>query len=229
MERLNKYLSRVYEISRRKADSWIDKGYVSIDSVVVSTQGVQVDNTMEVTVSQEALNERSNFSYFLLNKPIGVVCTRSEQEGKNIFELLPPIEGLAYAGRLDKESRGLIIVSNDGKFVYQVAGSEFDKSKTYIVKLDIPVTDDDLTKMARGIVIEGKETKPAEINRMSLNRFQITLREGMNRQIRRMCLQLGYHVRDLKRIDIHGIRDEALSEGYYRELTLDEIKKITNG
>jgi len=223
---MNKYISAHFGVSRRKADEWIEKGYVVLNGKRVTEQGIQVHEGDRVEIIEEAVDEKSEFKYFLLNKPIGYVCTHSSQEGKNIFELLPPIPGLSYAGRLDKDSYGLIIVSNDGKFVYNVAGAEFEKSKIYEVKVDMPITDFDLDVMQNGMMIGGKMTKEARVERINLFKFSIELKEGMNRQIRRMCRTLGYHVRDLKRVEIHGISDTALSEGYYRELTEEEKIKI---
>lgn len=223
---MNKYISANFGVSRRKADEWIEKGYVILNGKKVTEQGIRVGESDTLEIVQEAHEEKSEFKYFLLNKPVGYVCTRSSDEGKNIFELLPPIPDLSYAGRLDKESHGLIIVSNDGKFVYNVAGSEFEKVKTYVVKLDMPITDFDLDIMQNGMLIGGKMTKEARVERININKFSIELTEGINRQIRRMCRTLGYHVRDLKRVDIHGISDDTLSEGYWRELTQDEMKKI---
>jgi len=223
---MNKYISAHFGVSRRKADEWIEKGYVVLNGKKVSEQGLQVEDGDRVEIIEEGLEEKKEFKYFLLNKPEGYVCTKSQDEGKNIFELLPPIPNLAYAGRLDKDSHGLIIVSNDGKFVYKVAGSEHEKTKTYEVKVDMPITDFDLDIMQNGMLIGGKMTKEARVERVNISKFTIELKEGINRQIRRMCRTLGYHVRDLKRIDIHGISDDTLSEGYWRELTQDEIKKI---
>ncbi|MCX5773717.1 MAG: pseudouridine synthase [Fusobacteria bacterium] len=223
---MNKYISSHFDVSRRKADEWIEKGYVVLNGEKVTQLGIQVKEGDTVEIVEQGLEEKKEFKYYLLNKPIGFVCTHSLNEGQNIFELLPPLAGLTYAGRLDKDSHGLMIVSNDGKFVYKVAGAEHEKCKVYVVKVDAPITDFDLDAMQNGMIIGGKMTKEARVERINAQKFSIELKEGINRQIRRMCRTLGYYVRDLKRVEIHGIKDEVLSEGYWRELTQREIDTI---
>ena len=148
-------------------------------------------------------------------------------DGPNIFQLLPEIKGLTYAGRLDKDSRGLLLLSNDGKFVYKSAGNEFEREKEYIVRLDKPMTDNFLEIMQNGsIVLDGKRLWLAKVKRINPLVFGIILTEGINRQVRRMAENQGYNVVDLERVRIGEIRDRSLSKGQWRYLTEAEILSI---
>lgn len=226
--RLNKYLKDQGLCSRRKADDFIAKGFVTLNGVVVTELGVRVNPlTDKVKVLPELHAETSNFKYLLLNKPVGYVCSRNKEEGKSIFELLPNIEGLSYAGRLDKDSHGLVILSNDGKFTYKTFGAEFAKEKEYIVKVNKPIDSEYIRKQSDGCIrLDGKQIRRAKVVQINDFTYSITLTEGINRQIRRMAEELGYRVLDLKRIRIEKITDDGLAVGLYRELTVAEINYI---
>lgn len=226
--RLNKYLKDQGLCSRRKADDFIAKGFVTLNGVVVTELGVRVNPlTDKVEVLPELHAETSNFKYLLLNKPVGYVCSRNKEEGKSIFELLPDIEGLSYAGRLDKDSHGLVILSNDGKFTYKTFGAEFAKEKEYIVKVNKPIDSEYIRKQSDGCIrLDGKQIRRAKVVQIDDFTYSITLTEGINRQIRRMAEELGYRVLDLKRIRIEKITDEGLAVGLYRELTAAEVNYI---
>lgn len=226
--RLNKYLKDLGICSRRKADEFIEKGYIKVNDVLISELGFQIDPQIDkVEVLPELYQEKSQFRYILLNKPMGYVCSKSKTDGKSIFELLPKIEGLTYAGRLDKDSHGLILLSNDGKFVYSIAGTEFEKEKEYIVRVDKPLTPEYLLKQSNGsIVIDNVLVKPAIVKFISKFVYKIILTQGINRQIRKMAESLNYKVLDLERIRIDNIIDKNLPLGKWRDLTNEEIKKI---
>lgn len=224
--RLNKYLKDGNYCSRRKADEFIAKGYVKVNGQIITEMGHKVNPQVDVVEVLPQLNQEvSQFSYFLLNKPKGYVCSKSTLDGKTIFELLPKnIQGLTYAGRLDKDSKGLVIVSNDGKFVYKVAGNEFKLEKVYIVKVNKPITDNFIKAQANGsIILDGRRVRRAKVSLINDTTYSITLTEGINRQIRRMAQNQGYDVIDLVRISIGSIGDKGLKLGEFRVLTLDEI------
>jgi len=223
--RLNKHLKDLGICSRRQADQFISDGLVLVNGLVVSDLGTKVNPKIDkVATLQQVQKIISEWSYILLNKPEGYVCSKSKVDGKNIFELLPTIKNLTYAGRLDKDSHGLVILSNDGKFVYSVAGSEFDQEKEYIVRIDKPVTEDYLRRQSNGsIMLDGKIVQRAKTKQIGENVYKITLKEGINRQIRRMAEVCDAKVIDLTRIRIGNIQDYNLGLGKWRNLTPTEI------
>lgn len=226
--RLNKYLKDKDICSRRKADEFIAKGYIKINGQIVTELGFKIDPEKDIVEILPALaQEKAEFKYIILNKPKGYVCSKSDRDGQNIFQLLPKIEGLAYAGRLDKESRGILLLSNDGQFVYKALGSEFEREKEYIVRVDKPITDNFLESLSNGsIVLDGKRIRPTKVKQINELVFGIILTEGINRQVRRMAENQGYTVLDLERVRIGKIRDRTLSKGQWRYLTKTEILSI---
>jgi 23S rRNA pseudouridine2604 synthase len=226
--RLNKYLKDHDICSRRKADEFIAKGYVKVNGQIVTELGLKVDPQKDtIEILPELLQEKSEFKYIILNKPIGYVCSKSEKEGLNIFSLLPNIKGLTYAGRLDKDSRGLLLLSNDGKFVYKALGNEFKCEKEYIVRVNKPITENFLNSISNGsITLDDKRIRPCRVRPVNEYVFGIILTEGINRQIRRMTEHQGYTVLDLERVRIGSIRDRTLSKGQWRYLTKTEILSI---
>lgn len=226
--RLNKYLKDQDICSRRKADEFIAKGYIKVNGNVVTELGLKIDPTIDkVELLSGLAEEKSQFRYIVLNKPKGYVCSKSKIDGKPIFELLPNIKDLTYAGRLDKDSHGLVILSSDGKFVYKVFGAEFAKQKEYIVRVNKAVTTEYLASQADGsIVLDGKQLRPAQVKQIGASVYKITLTEGVNRQIRRMAEVCDYRVVDLKRIRIDNITDRGLETGQWRDLSAAEVKQI---
>lgn len=226
--RLNKHLKDLGICSRRKADEFIAKGYIKVNGEVVTELGFRVDPEADkIELLPQLEEEKSKFRYILLNKPRGYVCTKSTIDGENIFSLLPKVEGLTYAGRLDKDSHGLIIVSNDGKFVYAVAGNEFATEKEYIVRVNKDLTENFLEQQANGsIKLDGRFVKPAQVEQINPIVYKIVLVEGINRQIRRMAENQGYWVEDLKRVRIGNVTNKDLKLGEWRDLSEDEIKQL---
>lgn len=226
--RLNKYLKDNNICSRRKADEFIAKGYVKINGQVVSELGAKINPLIDkVELSEQLEQEKSEFVYIVLNKPKGFVCSNSRRDGKPIYDLLPKIDNLSYAGRLDKDSHGLVILSTDGKFVYKVFGAEFAKEKEYIVRVNKPLTKEYIIKQSDGsIVLDGKKLRPAKVKQIGSNVYKIILTEGVNRQLRRMAEECDYKVTDLKRIRIGGVNDKDLPLGKWRNLTPSEISDI---
>lgn len=226
--RINKYLKDTGLCSRRMAEIFIIKGYISINGTVITNLATKINPLVDkVEISPLAYQETQEFVYILLNKPKGYVCSKNPIDGKLVFELVPEIQGLTYAGRLDKDSHGLIVLSNDGKFVYKLSGSEFYKEKEYVVKVNKPVTEEYLQQQRNGsLVIDGKQVKPAKVEQVNSYVYKIILTEGINRQIRKMAKALDYNVVDLKRIRIDNLTENGLDLGKWRYITPDEIKEI---
>ena len=226
--RLNKYLKDQDICSRRKSDEFIAKGYIKVNGQVITELGFKLNPLLDkVELSPELTLEKQQFRYIVLNKPKGYVCSKNREDGKPIFDLLPIVKDLTYAGRLDKDSHGLVILSNDGKFVYKVFGAEFAKQKEYIVRVNKAVTAEYLVKQANGsIELDGKLLRPAQVKQIGTHAYKITLTEGVNRQLRRMAEVCDYRVVDLKRIRIDNIGDRGLETGEWRELTAGEIKQV---
>lgn len=226
--RLNKYLKDLGLCSRRQADEFIAKGYVKVNGQIVSELGLKINPQLDVVEALPALAATTaQFRYLLLNKPKGYVCSKSRADGQPIFELLPAIKGLAYAGRLDKDSHGLVLLSNDGQFVYKAFAAEFAKEKEYLVRVNKPVTAAYLATQAEGsIVLDGKTVRPARVKQTAGNEYRIILTEGLNRQLRRMAEVCAYRVLDLQRIRIAHIKDNQLASGAWRELSLAEVKQM---
>lgn len=226
--RLNKYLKDQDICSRRKADEFIAKGYIKVNGQIITELGFKLNPLLDkVELSPELTLEKQQFRYIVLNKPKGYVCSKNREDGKPIFDLLPIVKDLTYAGRLDKDSHGLVILSNDGKFVYKVFGAEFAKQKEYIVRVNKAVTAEYLAKQANGsIELDGKLLRPAQVKQIGTHAYKITLTEGVNRQLRRMAEVCDYRVVDLKRIRIDNIGDRGLETGEWRELTASEIKQV---
>jgi pseudouridine synthase len=226
--RLNKYLKDQDICSRRKADEFIAKGYIKVNGQIITELGFKLNPLLDkVELSPELTLEKQQFRYIVLNKPKGYVCSKNREDGKPIFDLLPVVKNLTYAGRLDKDSHGLVILSNDGKFVYKVFGAEFAKQKEYIVRVNKAVTAEYLAKQANGsIELDGKLLRPAQVKQIGTHAYKITLTEGVNRQLRRMAEVCDYRVVDLKRIRIDNIVDRGLETGEWRELTAGEIKQV---
>lgn len=229
--RLNKHLKDIGICSRRKADEFIASGLIKVNGDIITELGFKINPAIDkLEVLPGVAAEKAKFRYILLNKPCGYVCSKSELDGKTIFELLPEINGLTYAGRLDKDSSGLIILSNDGKFVYNVAGSEFAREKEYVVRVNKPVTQNYLYYQSNGLIkLDGKQIKPAKLTRIDDFSYHIVLKEGMNRQIRRMAENQGYKVLELERIRIEHLHDVSLKIGTWRDLSEIEIKYFKNG
>jgi 23S rRNA pseudouridine2604 synthase len=228
--RLNKYLKDRDICSRRKADEFISQGYIKVNGVVITELGFKVNPSVDkIEILPQVAQETASFRYIVLNKPKGFSCTRDRKEGKLIFDLLPQITDLTYAGRLDKDSHGLVILSNDGKFVYKVFGAEFNKEKEYIVRVNKPLTDEYLHTQANGsIILDGKKLRPCKVKAIGSQVYKITLTEGVNRQLRRMAEVCDYRVIDLKRIRIDVVTDYNLAPGQWRDLTTTEINLIMN-
>lgn len=225
--RLNKFISDSGKASRRGADKLIEEGRVKINGKRAKI-GDQVESGDKVLVDG-ALIEMANdnsYAYIALNKPVGITSTTEKNVKGNIVDFMNYPTRIFHIGRLDKDSEGLILMTDDGDIVNEILRSENKHEKEYIVSVDRPITDDFVEKMSAGVKILGTKTLPCKVKQLSANEFNIILMQGLNRQIRRMCETLGYNVTSLKRLRIMNIELGKLPVGEWRFLTHDEQTEL---
>jgi 23S rRNA pseudouridine2604 synthase len=224
--RLNKYISETGACSRREADAWIAAGRVRVNGVD-ATLGTQVAEGDRVEVDGKPIAaRRGDTVYIALNKPVGITCTTERHIPGNIVDYVNHPQRIFPIGRLDKDSEGLILLTNDGDIVNEVLREEHGHEKEYVVTVDRPVSDEFLYGMAHGVDILGTRTKPCKVRRIARNVFGIILTQGLNRQIRRMCAAFDYKVRRLQRVRIVNIRLEGIPPGKWRELSAEELRGL---
>lgn len=220
--RLNKYIAETGSCSRREADKWIEAGRVTLNGAP-ATLGTQVSAGDEVRVDGQPVGKKIARIYIALNKPKGVVCTTEPDIEDNIIAHVRHPERIFPVGRLDKDSEGLILLTNDGDIVNEILRSENNHEKEYIVTVDRAITELALSMMSGGVKIMGELTKPAKVSRVDPRTFRIVLTQGLNRQIRRMCSALGYRAQSLKRVRIMNVGLGQLKPGEWRYLTDAEL------
>jgi 23S rRNA pseudouridine2604 synthase len=220
--RLNKHISESGICSRREADAWIAAGRVTVNGAP-GALGTQVKPGDVVRVDGQPLPVRKASVYIALNKPPGITTTTERDVPGNIVDFVGHPERIFPIGRLDKDSEGLILLTNDGDIVNEVLREEHGHEKEYLVTVEPAVTANFLSMMAAGVRIGGEKTKPARVTRVDANRFRIVLTQGLNRQIRRMCSALGWRVKHLVRLRIMHIRLGDLPSGRWRPLTESEL------
>ena len=224
-KRINKYLSEVGFCSRRKADDFISDGRVYINGKP-ALLGSKVNIDDEISVDGEVIQYKDKKKvYIAFNKPVGVECTGNHKVKDNIIDFINHKERLFTIGRIDKQSEGLILLTNDGDIVNNVLRAENRKEKEYIVTVNKKITTEFIDKMRKGVRIMGKMTRKCFVKKIHENRFKIILTQGMNRQIRRMCEVLGYRVTKLKRVRIMDIHLDT-KVGEYRNLNNEEIEQL---
>lgn len=226
MIRINKFLSEQGICSRREADKLISAGRVKINNQIASL-GMNVDNEDLVYVDDNLVEINNKEIFIAFNKPVGLVCTTEIREGyTNIYEYLNLKDRVFSIGRLDKDSSGLLILTNNGDVANKLSKSCNNHEKEYIVEVDKKIDDNFIANMSQGVEILDTITKPCQITKIDDYTFDIILTQGLNRQIRRMCDKLGYVVTKLKRIRFVNINLGDLKEGEYRNLDSDEIKGL---
>jgi 23S rRNA pseudouridine2605 synthase/23S rRNA pseudouridine2604 synthase len=228
--RLQKYCSEKGLASRRKAEKYIKKGWIKVNGQIVTELGTKIDPDKDVVeLCAEAKQEQKEFQYVLLNKPAGYVTNLPKQGEKEAADLLPNnLKELKPVGRLDKDSEGLLLFTNDGVVVHRLTSPKFDHEKEYEVTVDKPITKEMLDKYARGIVILGEKTKPVKVSKLKGRTYGFTLCEGKNRQIRRMLNNFGYKVFKLKRVRIVDLKIGDLMPGKFRQLSDQERSGLLN-
>ncbi|MDY6065027.1 MAG: pseudouridine synthase [Finegoldia sp.] len=229
--RINKYIASSGYCSRRKADELIKAGKVSINDRVLDDLSYQVKAGDIVRVNGKILKEEEKFIYIALNKPVGYVSTTKDPHAeKTVTDLVDFKSRLYPIGRLDKDSRGLIILSNDGDLTYELTHPSFNHSKEYEVLIDSPIKKAEIEALENGPVIDGYKLNKSKIqvikSKKNSSLLRIIISEGRNRQIRKMFKSIGKNVIDLKRVRIGNYRLEDLKEGSYRVLDKDDINKL---
>lgn len=223
--RLNKYISGSGYCSRREADQLIEDGHVTVNGKR-ATIGMRVLPGQIVKVRGEHIKNEIEPVYIAYNKPVGVVSTTDLSERNNIVEAISHEQRIFPIGRLDKDSQGLILLTNDGDIVNKILRVGNNHKKEYLVRVDKPITKDFLTQMAQGVPILDRVTRRCEITEINPYTFQISLVQGLNRQIRRMCEYFDYEVTRLERIQIMNIKLGSLGQGNWRDLTPGELEGL---
>ena len=227
LERLQKVMAHAGVASRRKSEDLIRQGRVTVNGQVVTKLGTKVDPEKDrVDINGQLLTIRQTPVYIALNKPRSYVTTCNQKNEKIVVDLVDIPERIYPVGRLDKDSTGLLLMTNDGNLHHHLLHPSFDHAKEYIVTVATPISDSALTKMEKGITILGEKTRPAIVKRVSSKRFLIQLKEGRNRQIRRMVKKTGNRVTALKRIRVANVKLGTLPEGAWRHLTKKEIEQL---
>lgn len=223
--RINKFLSEAGVCSRREADRYIEEGKVKIDGIPAQ-MGSKVSKNNTVTFCGKPVKKEEKLVLIAYNKPEGIVCTTDHREPDNIVDYINYGMRIYPIGRLDKDSEGLILLTNDGNIVNKILRAENHHEKEYIVSVNKEITMDFIKQMASGIPILDTVTNPCEVNQIDKNTFRIILTQGLNRQIRRMCEYLGYRVVYLRRVRIMNIQLGRLKTGDFRNVTEREIEEM---
>lgn len=224
-KRINKYLSETGYCSRRQADTLVSENRVTINGKPAE-MGAQVSDQDVIEVDGKPIQKRKNdFVYLAFNKPVGIECTTNTKVKDNVVDYINYPERIFPIGRLDKDSEGLLLLTNDGDIVNKILRARNNHEKEYIVKVDKPVNDRFITRMSLGVPILDTMTKKCKVEKINAYTFKIVLTQGLNRQIRRMCEHLGYEVKALKRVRIINITlDVPL--GKYRKLSDKEMHEL---
>lgn len=231
MIRLNKYLSEAGVCSRREADKLIESGRVTVDGKR-AVPGMQVEDDQVVKVGKKVVKSQNEKVVLAFYKPVGVECTEDKRVKNNIVKFLNYPVRVTYAGRLDKDSEGLMIMTNDGNLINQMMRARYQHEKEYKVTVHKPITEAFLEQMAQGVHIRDEEkgldaiTRPCQVKQIGKYTFSIVLTQGLNRQIRRMCEALGYKVTKLLRVRIMNIELGSLKVGTARKLTKQELEVL---
>jgi 23S rRNA pseudouridine2604 synthase len=223
--RLNKFISESGACSRREADAWISSGRVTVNGKQAAL-GTQVAAGDMVEVDGKPLATSRKAVYIALNKPRGITCTTERHVAGNIVDFIGHHERIFPIGRLDKDSEGLILLTNNGDIVNGILRAEHGHEKEYLVTVERPVTATFLAMMASGVKIGGEKTRPCVVARIGPATFRMVLTQGLNRQIRHMCSALGYRVQSLQRVRIMHIRLGTLAPGRWRELSAAEVRPL---
>ena len=232
MTRLNKYLASCGIASRRKCDQLVFEGMITVNDKLILEPGTQVDENKDIVkYKSQIVKPEKELVYILLNKPAGIVSTVDDEKGrKTILDLVPNDERVFPVGRLDLNSSGLLILTNDGDLTYILTHPSKEVNKVYRAQLDRKMSNTDMEKFKKGIVIDGYKTARAKIEHFNedsgLNRVEIIIHEGRNRQIRKMMDELGYRVRKLTRIQVGTLSLKGLKPSEWRYLTDKEVNDL---
>lgn len=223
--RLNKFLSESGVCSRREADRLIESGKVTVDGKRAE-MGMKVTDSQVVRVGKKVIRPQDEMVLLAVNKPVGIVCTEEKKEKNNIIQFLNYPTRITYIGRLDKDSEGLLLMTNNGDIINKMMRSGNQHEKEYKVTVNKPITPEFIEKMAGGVPILDTVTRKCEVEMIGKYKFRIVLTQGLNRQIRRMCEYLGYKVTRLERVRVMNIELGNLKTGEYRKVSEEEIAKL---
>lgn len=223
--RINKYLAEHGYCSRREADRLIQNGKVLINNQQAKL-GDKVGDSDTVRVLGRDKKEKAELVYLMFNKPVGVITTTDRRKKDNVIEAVDYPERVFPVGRLDVESSGLLILTNDGVLANRLMHPRYEHDKEYVVAVDKPLRKIDLGKLQSGVPLEDSKTLPAKVRQLGKYKFAIILRQGKNRQIRRMCEALGYQAVSLKRTRILTLKLGNFPEGQWRKLSAKEIRDL---
>lgn len=229
--RLNKYLAMCGVASRRKADELIQQGRVTVNGQVITQLGTKINPTKDkVTIDGKPVKPQERLVYIVLNKPKDCITTVRDEKGRRtVLDLVKVKERIFPVGRLDRNTTGVLLLTNDGELAYRLMHPKYKVEKAYKVAIDKPIKPEDIQKLKQGIMLDGRKTEACDVYILpnSENKeLGITIREGRYRQIRRMFERLGYKVRKLHRVSFGGITVSGMKRGEWRYLTEKEIKKL---
>lgn len=223
--RLNKYLSEAGVCSRREADRLIESGKVSVDGKPATT-GMKITDSQVVRIGKKEIRPKNDMVLLAVNKPVGIVCTEEKREKNNIINFLKYPTRITYIGRLDKDSEGLLLMTNNGDIINKMMRAGNRHEKEYKVTVNKPITAEFIERMAGGVPILDTVTRRCEVEMIGKYKFRIVLTQGMNRQIRRMCEYLGYKVTRLQRVRVMNIELGNLKPGEFREVSDAELAEL---
>lgn len=233
MERLQKYLAQAGTASRRKAEELILAGRVKVNGMTITQLGSKIDPEKDiVTLDQKPVKTTKQYEYYLLNKPLRVVTTMHDPQGRTkVIDLLKGIKTRVYpVGRLDYHTEGLLLLTNDGELAYRLMHPKYKVAKTYLVTVKGILDKNSLLRLQKGVLLEDGPTIPAKVTILetgeNYSRLEMTIREGRNRQVRRMCEAVGHPVLSLKRLKFGPLSLGQLKPGQYRKLEENEIREL---
>lgn len=228
--RLQKFMAQSGVCSRRKAETYILEGKVRVNNTVMTTPGIKIDPINDIVIFDKKkvkLSPGTENIYIALNKPEGYISSCSRKHGKIILDLVKVEKRIFPVGRLDKNSKGLILLTNDGALHHKLSHPSFNHEKEYIVKTRQPISDNALNRMTSGMIIDKVALRRACVSRIDANSFMIVLKQGINRQIRKMVRQTGNQVDSLLRTRIADIKLGQLKQGCWRCLSAKEVKSLS--
>lgn len=228
--RLQKYLASQGVASRRKCEEFISDGLVKVNGKVVTELGTKVDPEKDkVEINEQQISSiKEDYIYIMLNKPKGYITSLKQTDSNSplVTDLISINERIYPVGRLDKDSSGLLLLTNDGDFANKLMHPSFEKEKEYIAVTEETVTKRMIERFEKGLIIDGYKTQPAIVKRIELTKISLVIKEGRNRQIRKMLSKVGNNVIELKRVRVNNLRLGGLKEGEYRNLTKGEVKDL---
>ncbi|MBT6143429.1 rRNA pseudouridine synthase [bacterium] len=231
--RINKYLAQSGVGSRRKVEQYITAGFVKVNGKVCTDLSTKVDPDQDNVEFDDKNLEKQELKYFLYNKPGGIECSMTKNPtakyAQTIGDLIddnPQLDGCTYVGRLDKDSEGLLILSNDGRIVQKLTHPSFAKEKEYLVTVDHPILEQQLQHMSSGVDVKGYKTKACQVEQLASRKFTIVISEGKNRQIRHMCRAVGLRVHKLKRIRIDKFKLTKLDVGEFEAVDAAQFSEF---